>query len=149
MSMSWSNITKFLLGTVLGVALLVGSGAVVAYFLLAKLAEPPPKPYFANDKPAATVSSPEAKPPTSATAPDSTATNAPLEPGAYEARVVYSGGLSLRDSPSLDATRIGGVAYDQQIVILEESPDKQWQRVRLESGDTEGWIKAGNIERLN
>lgn len=150
MSISWSSITKFLLGSVLGVAILIGSGIVVAYFLLAKLAQPPPKPYFANDKPTTTDSSPEAKTPTPATA-DSTSTNSAssLEPGAYEARVVYSGGLALRDSPSLDATRIGGVDYDQRIIILEESPDQQWQRVRLESGDAEGWIKVGNIERLN
>jgi hypothetical protein len=148
--MSWSNITKFLLGSVLGVAILIGSGVVVAYFLLTKLAEPPPKPYFANDKPLTTVSSPAARPSTPATA-DSASTNSAssLEPGAYEARVVYSGGLALRDNPSLDATRIGGVEYDQRIVILEESPDKQWQRVRSESGDLEGWVKAGNIERLN
>lgn len=148
MSISWSSVTKFLLGSFLGVAILIGSGVVVAYFLLAKLAEPPPKPYFANDKPATAVSSPEAKPP-AATASKPSTTASPLEPGAYKARVVYSGGLSLRDSPSLDATRIGGVDYDQRIVILEESPDKNWQRVRLEAGDTEGWIKAGNVERLN
>lgn len=147
--MSWSSITKFLIGSVLGVAILIGSGAVIAYFLLAKLAEPPSKPYFANDKPITTDASSETKvTPTPATT-DSTTDTAPLEPGAYRARVIYSGGLSLRDSPSVDAARIGGVEYNQQIVILEESPDKRWQRVRLESGDTEGWIKAGNIERLN
>ena len=145
--MSWSSITKFLLGSILGIAILIGSGLLVAYFLLTRLAEPPPKPYFANEE-TATGSSSEAKPtstPAAATDPDAS----PLEPGAFKARVAYSGGLALRSSPSPDAERIGGVEYNQVIVVLEESPDKRWQRVRLESGETEGWVKAGNTEPVN
>lgn len=145
--MSWSSITKFLLGSILGIAILIGSGLLVVYLLLTRLAEPPPKPYFANEE-TATGSSSDPKPtstPAAATEPD----EIPLEPGAFKARVAYSGGLSLRRSPNLDAERIGGLEYNQLIVVLEESPDKRWQRVRLESGEAEGWVKAGNTEPVN
>lgn len=145
--MSWSSITKFLLGSMLGIAILIGSSLLIGYLLLTRLAEPPPKPYFVNEE-TATGSSSETKPtstPAAASDPDA----APLEAGAYKARVAYSGGLALRDNPSLDAERIGGIDYNQLIVVLGESPDKRWQRVRLESGETEGWIKAGNIEPVD
>jgi hypothetical protein len=32
-------------------------------------------------------------------------------------------------------------------VVLEESSDKNWQKVRLEDGQQEGWVKAGNTKR--
>jgi hypothetical protein len=34
-------------------------------------------------------------------------------------------------------------------VGLEESADKKWQRIRQETGDEKGWVKAGNIERVD
>ncbi len=48
----------------------------------------------------------------------------PLEPGAYQARVTWSQGLSLRSEPNGDAERVGSAAYNQQIVVLGESADK-------------------------
>jgi len=35
------------------------------------------------------------------------------------------------------------------VFVLKESDDQKWQQVRLVNGDQEGWIKAGNIERVN
>ncbi len=57
-------------------------------------------------------------------------------------------GLILRDSPDRDANRIGGVGYKEKVVVLEDTPDKEWQRVRVEQGDREGWVKGGNTERV-
>jgi hypothetical protein len=48
----------------------------------------------------------------------------------------------------LESTSVGGVEYNETVVVLEESADKEWQRVRLEDGSQEGWIKAGNTERI-
>jgi hypothetical protein len=79
--------------------------------------------------------------------PSQTPSPSPLEPGAYKARVIWQQGLSLRAEPSYDAERIGGLDYNQQIVVLEESADKSWQKVRLADGEQEGWIKSGNTER--
>lgn len=158
--MSWSGLAKILIGFFLAVALLVGAGVATAYYFFTKLSVPPPKPLFANDtaavkgKPSpATVnkssasSSPQASP--SPTPTPSASPSPQLEPGAYRARVTWSQGLILRDQPSLDANRIGGVAYNQPLVVLKESDDKRWQQVRSEDGSQQGWIKSGNIERVN
>lgn len=72
-----------------------------------------------------------------------------LEAGAYKARVTWSRGLSVRSNPTLESDRIGGVAYKQDIVVLSESDDKRWLKIRTEDGETEGWVKAGNLERVD
>jgi len=43
----------------------------------------------------------------------------------------------------LSAASVGGVDYNKELVILETSPDGDWQRVW--SNGVEGWIKAGNV----
>ncbi|MFB2981994.1 SH3 domain-containing protein [Microseira sp. BLCC-F43] len=167
--MSWSGIFKFLLGFFIAIALLVGSGVGVAFYFVTKLTAPPPKPIFANDKPiakpkpspvankAATVAG--ASPATnaaetvSAAQPDATPTTEtptpkPLEPGAYRARVTWRNGLILRDSPGTESRRIGGIGYNQQIVVVTESEDKRWIKIRVEENNEEGWVKAGNVERV-
>ncbi|HAZ43994.1 MAG TPA: peptide-binding protein [Cyanobacteria bacterium UBA11369] len=170
--MSWSGIFKFLLGFLIAISLLVGSGVAVALYFVTKLTAPPPKPIFANDKPIAkpnpspvankpapapvpavspatnaaeTVSAaqPEASP-----SPTETASPKPLEPGAYRARVTWRNGLIMRDSPGTDSQRIGGIGYNQQIVVVTESEDKRWIKVRIEENNEEGWVKAGNVERI-
>ncbi|HBB34390.1 MAG TPA: peptide-binding protein [Cyanobacteria bacterium UBA8803] len=157
-----SGIAKFLIGFILGIAILAGSGAAVAYYLFTKLAANPPKPIFAEEQkrplPAKTASSPKAskspavKPASPSASPSPTPSESPtpeeLPTGAYKARVSWPEGLSLRDEPGLEANRVGGVAYNQEIIILKESEDQKWQKVRIVDGDQEGWIKAGNTERL-
>jgi hypothetical protein len=71
------------------------------------------------------------------------------EAAGYRAKIMLSEGLNLRGDPNRDAERIGGVAYNDQIIILEDSPDGEWQKVRIESSGQEGWIKSGHAERLN
>ncbi|NEP03241.1 MAG: SH3 domain-containing protein [Symploca sp. SIO2E9] len=163
--MSLSRIAQFIIGFLLGVSILVGSTVAVAYYFFTKLAVTPPKPIFAEEEPAQEkskdsanakqASSPSAsKPETSKSSDQPIAIESPsdtpkLEPGAYQARVTWPEGLSLRQSPSLDAERIGGVAYNQEIIILKESDDQRWQQVRLVNSQQEGWVKAGNVRRVN
>lgn len=157
--MSWSSLTKFLLGFFLAIALLVGGGVALALYFMSTTNAPPPKPVFANDKSTVRATRPPssntAKPiplpttrPSAKPTPSKTGSNAPLEPLAYKARVTWSQGLSMRSQPNQDAERIGGLDYNQKIVVLEQSADKNWQRVRVENSEQEGWIKAGNTERL-
>lgn len=155
--MRWSSLVKLLLGVILAIAILMGGGVATALYFMFKVTTPPPKPIFANDKPSVkSQPSPDSKTakraPLSAKQPSATPSSSdssskPLEPGAYKARVTWSEGLSLRAEPNLDAERTGSAAYNQLIVVLGESADKNWQRVRLADGEQEGWIKAGNIKK--
>jgi hypothetical protein len=72
-----------------------------------------------------------------------------LPAGAYQAKVTWSTGLSLRSEPSTDAERIGGVDYNAELIILSTSNDNQWQKVRVPSSGQEGWVKSGNVEKIN
>lgn len=184
--MSLSGIFKFLLGFLIAIALLVGSGVAVALYFVTKLTAPPPKPIFANDKPIvkpkpspvasqlspvasqpSPVASQPAPTPVPAASPASNATETvstpqpdpsptptetpspkPLEPGAYRAKVTWPNGLIVRDSPGIESQRIGGIGYNQQIVVVAESDDKRWIKIRVEEDNQEGWVKAGNVERV-
>lgn len=166
-----STIFQFVLGFIFGVALLTGAAVGTAYFYLSSISEYPPKPTFPEEESSATTATDEE--PASATveteqeettaaetsqeteeATEAAPESEPeppeeLPPGAYRARVTWSEGLSLRAEPSTNAERIGGIAFNAEIIILEETEDKQWQRVRVGESDREGWVKAGNVERVN
>ncbi|MFN6570677.1 SH3 domain-containing protein [Dendronalium sp. ChiSLP03b] len=156
-----SGLLKFILGFFLALAVLIGSGVAVALYFMNRTAIPPAKPIFANDSPSLQTKSPKAtdtessptssKEPTpspSAT-PSASPTESPTElpPGAYRGRVTWSQGLSLRSEPNQDAERIGGVGFNQKIIVLEESQDKAWQKIRVEGSKQEGWVKVGNTQR--
>ena len=145
-----SGLTKFFLGFILAIALILGGGVATAVYFLYKVTILPPKPVFANEKPTVKAKSPPTGAKAKRTAPASSKTPSPkpLEQGAYQARVTWPQGLSLRSEPNQDAERVGSVDYNQQIVVVEESTDKNWQRVRLKDGEQKGWVKAGNTERL-
>lgn len=152
--MRWSGLVKLLLGVILAIAILMGGGVATALYFMFKVSTPP-KPIFANDKSSVKKQSPTKTAKRTAAATASTKTGSSdnssseqLETGAYKARVTWTQGLSLRAEPNLDAERVGSTAYNQAIVVLGESADKSWQRVRLENGEQEGWIKAGNTEKL-
>lgn len=146
--MKWSSITKFLLGSTLGLILLVTTVLGAGYLVVRQFSSSPPKPIFAND--------PESvKNPSQTTGSASQAESSANPEGAaapedesYQARVIYPQGLILRDIAAEDANRIGGIGYNEVITILEKSEDGRFQRVRLESGE-EGWVSAGNVERVN
>ena len=156
--MIWSSLAKLLIGLILASSLLIGGGVAIAVYLRYKVTAPPPKPVFANDtmvQAKRPYESTVAKPPTvsadkssTTPTPSQAPSPKPLEPGTYHARVTWSEGLLLHSEPDLGAERIGGVSYNQQVVVLSESTDKIWQRIRLEDSQQEGWIKACNIKRI-
>ncbi|MGB5634727.1 MAG: SH3 domain-containing protein [Waterburya sp.] len=72
-----------------------------------------------------------------------------LPPNAYRAIVTWPQGLSLRAEPNINAGRVGGIEAKANIIILEDSADGKWQRVRLPWSNQEGWVKAGNTKRTS
>lgn len=158
-----ANVFQFILGFFLGVFLLAAGGAGLGFIFFSRLAAPPPKPIFSEEKPASSPDSKQEKAPTKKAATkkevaeqpkaspspaEKTETAEKLPPGSYKARVNWSSGLSLRAEPSKEAERIGGVEYNQEIIILEKSRDGQWEKVRVAGGSQEGWVKAGNVEKI-
>ncbi len=153
--MKWtSGLVKLVLGFVIAIALLI-SGSVALALIFINRASSPPKPIFANDssavKKAANITKPKPSTPVSNQKPDakSKPSPSPSASGSYVARVTWNQGLSLRAEPSLEAERTGSLDYNQEVVVLQQSKDEKWQKVRLEDGETEGWVKAGNTERVN
>ncbi|WP_071188368.1 SH3 domain-containing protein [Trichormus sp. NMC-1] len=156
-----SGLLKFILGFVLAIAVLLGSGLTVALYFVNRNSIPPERPKFANDNPkpkpdkpkptpVKTTSTPKPTPKTEATpSPTPTPTESPdsLPPGAYRGIVTWSQGLRLRTEPKQDAERNGGVGFNQKIIVLEESADKVWQKIRVEDSGQEGWVKAANTKR--
>lgn len=142
--MSWSSVSKVLLGLLVAIGLIAGGGFIAARIVIAKYSALPPKPIYPNDAPAAKSARATAtKSKTAEPTPTDTPAK-PLPPGATEARVTQPIGLILRDSPN--GGQIGGIEYNDRVVVLETSPDGGWQKVRLPSSDREGWVKAGNVE---
>ena len=66
-----------------------------------------------------------------------------LPEGAYQARVTYPRGLVVRSIPSRRGDRLTGVYKQQTIVVLKNSEDGQWQRVRVLETGQEGWVING------
>ncbi|TAG62494.1 MAG: SH3 domain-containing protein [Oscillatoriales cyanobacterium] len=140
------SVFKFLVGFLLAIVLMAGASVAAALYFAAKLTTVPDRPVFPNDKTAAQIAGAGAKS-TAKASPVSTSSDAasgdaasekPLEPGAYRALVTQPIGLILRD----------GVGYKEKVVVLEDSPDKEWQRIRVEDGNREGWVKGGNTEKV-
>ncbi|MDJ0618948.1 MAG: SH3 domain-containing protein [Calothrix sp. MO_192.B10] len=163
----FSTILKYTLGFFLAIAILVGSGFAGALYLMNRTSILPEKPVFNNDKPSvkakyqkekvnqntsATVASTKKSPkktPNPTKTPDSKESPESLPPGAYKARVTWPQGLSMRESSDVGAKRIGGVAFNRKVIVLEQSPDKAWQRIRIDGSKQEGWVKAGNTKAID
>jgi hypothetical protein len=145
------SVFKFLVGFLLAIVLMAGASVAAALYFAAKLTTVPERPVFPNDKTPVEIAGAAPKS-TAQASPVSTSSDAPspkpLEPGAYRALVTQPIGLILRDTGSRDSNRIGGVGYKEKVVVLEESPDKEWQRIRVEDGNREGWVKGGNTEKV-
>jgi len=149
----------------LAIAVLIGGGLTVALYFINRTGIAPAKPIFANDYPpektykpklvkAETSSIPKLKlvtqltpTPTPSTTPTPSAEKLPA--GAYRARVIWPEGLRLRAEPTEDAERVGGVSGNQKIIVLQETSDKAWQKIRVEGSNQEGWVKSANTEKLN
>lgn len=169
--MNLSGLLQFILGFIIGVVLLLGTSAATAYYFFTKLSVAPPKPIFNKEnsppatteasEPASSTTLTEAAPtPTEgesepATEPAVVQEESPtpslaerLGPNAYKARVTWPQGLSLRSRPSLDAERVGGIYYNDEIYVLEESADGNWQKIYIPESEQEAWVKSGNMERV-
>lgn len=154
--MKWSSFVKFLVGLLLA-GMILAAIALYVFRYLGQITALPPRPTFSNDPPSASqkqtiapkpAPKPATKPsPTPSPKPASSPSPSPKTRG-YVARIVLAEGLNLREGPSTDATRIGGVAYNERVVVLEESSDGEWQRIQLEGSGLEGWIKSGFSERV-
>ncbi|MBW4608961.1 MAG: SH3 domain-containing protein [Hassallia sp. WJT32-NPBG1] len=163
-----SNVLKYLLGFFLAIVVLIGGGVATALYFINRTAIPATKPIFANDSPEIKAQAPKTpgaspaltpssveqaetpKPnPTPTQSPQTAESEKPLPPGAYPARVTWSQGLILRAEAKQDAERVGGIGFNEKIVVLEESEDKVWQKIRLEGSDKEGWVKAGNTQKID
>jgi Bacterial SH3 domain len=158
----FSATVQFMLGFLLGIGAIVGISGAIIFAYYAKMSVLPKKPVFPEvTPPPETVSVPaedsiEPLEPTTSTSDEEADSDkdseqdltAELPPNAYRAVVTWPEGLSLRAEPESDAERIGGIEDEATIIILEDSPDGKWQRVRLPGNDQEGWIKGGNTEKL-
>ena len=150
------GLTKLVLGVFFAFVLMSLAGVATARYFMAKLAVSPDKPTFTHGTSNGT-STAEAEPPAQPVSASNSTQSFPnepnavteLEPGAYEAVVIQPIGLVLREGPSRDFPQLGGVEYNEQIIVLGESDDNQWLRIRLPISGQRGWIKAGNSERIN
>ncbi len=153
--MSLSGIFKFLVGFIIGILFLAICGVGAAYYFWTRLSITPEKPIFAEERvkkspPLKKASLSQPSKPKASSQPSPTPSQPSvkeLPPGAYKARVTWPEGLSLRDAPTLNSNRIGGVAANQQVFVLKLSDDGKWQQVRVVEGNQEGWIKTGNTEK--
>ncbi|AFZ43113.1 SH3 type 3 domain protein [Halothece sp. PCC 7418] len=165
--MSISGFVQFILGFLLGIFILTGTGAAAAYFFLNRLSDAPPEPVYSEEKTsepnnkeessasnsqqaATTTTKPEPKPEPQEEEKEEEETIAErFGEQAYEARVTWPSGLSLRANPNLSASRVGGVYYDDKLVIIETSSDGDWQKVYVPESGQQAWVKAGNVEKIN
>ncbi|NJN87019.1 MAG: SH3 domain-containing protein [Leptolyngbyaceae cyanobacterium SL_7_1] len=161
------GLIKFFTGFTMAIAILFFAGVSLSRYAIARLTILPPKPMFPNDNPplspvptanpvasspttapSPTVVAPSSVAPTPSVLPSVSPTPSPTsETAGYQARVVQPIGLILRDNPSRDSSQIGGVEYNEAVVVLETSSDGEWLRVQLPGSNMEGWIKAGNTEK--
>lgn len=116
-------------------------------YLVAQYSVAPPRPKFPNDKNEKLDKAAKPSPVTKASPTIKPSPATPLATG-YRATVIQEIGLNIREAPEPESTRIGGVDYKDEVVVLEESADKNWQKIRLADGNVEGWVKAGYTERI-
>ncbi|WP_204106290.1 MULTISPECIES: SH3 domain-containing protein [Spirulina sp. CCY15215] len=150
--MKLSSIGQFILGIVLGISILGISGAAAGYYFFSKMAVVPSKPVYPEERPQSSedsakegegegtgeeevVSEPEAP-------------KVPLPEGAYRVRVNWPDGLSLRDKPDFDADRLEVIPYDAEMIVLRSNEDGTWDWIRIPGTNKEGWVKAGNSDRI-
>jgi Bacterial SH3 domain len=133
------------IGILIGLLGLGGIAAGVGYYLfITQISTHPPKPVFAEEREGSkTALSP--KPSQSAIMKDSTIQK--LAPEAYDAKIMWKDGLSLRKEPNSDAEKVGSVAFEAKVAVVKTSDDKVWVLVQPETENIQGWIKATNVDK--
>ncbi|MEO1590762.1 MAG: SH3 domain-containing protein [Cyanobacteria bacterium J06632_22] len=153
--------SKFVIGVFLALAVIGLAGVATTKYFLTRLTHLPERPVYNNDSPAQptaanadaftapadappTETAPQPAPTTAAPTPEE---EAPTEEGLYDATVVQAIGLLVRSGPGPEHGQLGGVDFQDQLTVLEES--NGWLRIRSENG-IEGWVKGGgNVQRSN
>jgi hypothetical protein len=154
----FSATVQFILGFILGISVIAGISGAIIFAYYAKMSALPKKPVFPEAtsptaeadiepiEPLESVTNDDVQTETPPAAEEVKDSEAELPPNAYRAVVTWPEGLSLRAEPDADAERIGGIENKSTIIILKDSADGKWQRVKLPWNDQEGWIKGGNTE---
>ena len=162
------GLSKFVLGIILAMLIMSIAGLSMARFFMTRMVELPERPTYQNDLPEAD------RPNDAAAAPERDETGAPkavvaeagevdepeaeaepepeeveedddaLPEGEYRATVNQPVGLILRDGPGTSYAQIGGLDYQESMIVFAE--DSGWLNVELSGGRT-GWIKDGNVDR--
>lgn len=153
--MSLSSLLQFVLGVITGLILLLASGTAAGYYFFTRMVVTPGRPVYSEERATATPAPPDPEPENAPPEPETPAESLEpesateeLEPGAYRATVTWPDGLSLRSEPSGESESIGGLAYDQEMIILRTSQDGNWEQIRLPNSDRTGWVRAGNSEAI-
>ncbi len=144
---------QLIVGMTLGaIGLAAIAGGAGYYVFVTQMSTRPPKPVFAEEragyKPPTTAkpTAVAAKPKQPAVAKDPNVVEK-LPPEAYDAKVVWKDGLSLKKDPNSGAEKLGGVAFNAKVAIIKTTDDKQWVLIRSETDNLQGWVKAGNIDK--
>jgi Bacterial SH3 domain len=147
------------LGILTGLVGLVGIlGGAGYYFFVTQMSTRPPKPVFAEERDGgkSIAAKPKPKPKPVAAKPTPSPTIDPkadpdapqkLPPEAYDAKVMWKDGLSLKKEPDPSAEKLGGVAFNAKVAIIKTSEDKQWVLIQSQIDNRQGWVKAGNIDK--
>ncbi len=145
---------QLIIGITIGLAAIGAIAGGAGYYLfVTQTSTRPPKPVFAEER--AGYKPPTVAKPKTATA--TTPTKSPvvkdpnviekLPPEAYDAKVIWKDGLSLKKEPDSGAEKLGGVAFNAKVAIIKTTDDKQWVLIRSETDNLQGWVKAGNIDK--
>ena len=144
------GLTKLTLGVFLAFVLLSLAGIATARYFMAKLSVLPPRPVFENDV-ALQVEAANAQP-VAEPAPVAAPPAAPVEeipPDSYAAVVVQPIGLVMRSGPGAENSQLGGVDYQEQVLVLQTDDSGNWMKIRVRDTGQEGWVKAGNTQTVN
>ena len=136
-------------GLFVALAIVTGSAIVAIRYVVAQIALDPPRPTFSNEGTAPITLTGSARKNSVARAPepDTPAPQpSPLPSGTYAARVTQPIGLVLRAEPRRSSARIGGVYYNDRVLVLGKSEDGRWQRIRVGENGPDAWVVSGNTE---
>jgi uncharacterized protein YgiM (DUF1202 family) len=133
------------IGILIGLLGLSGIAAGVGYYLfITQISTHPPKPVFAEER----EGSKTAIIPQNSQLVGTDASIPKLAPEAYDAKVIWKDGLSLRKDPDSSSEKVGSLAFDAKVAVIKTSDDKIWTLVQPETENIQGWVKANNIEKI-
>ncbi len=141
---------QLIIGMTIGLICLgAAAGGAGYYFFITQMTTRPPKPVFAEERAGGKPVAVKPNPKSTVTVKPKQDPNviAQLPAAAYDAKVIWKDGLSLKKEPNPGAEKLGGVAFNGKVAIIKTSDDKQWLLVRSATNNLQGWVKAGNISK--